>query len=392
MNQQQDAFLRGSSCNGDGARRRRRRQPSPQEDSSNNTHYNCDSSTTNSNRRRHRQPKPPRSSSSSSSSSLWKQQLVLWTGTLISLGIWYLTPLSELVVQDILLPLVPVSADVQMGQAALLELKGHRRGGGGPQNSGSRGGGGGGASSSSSSSRDVYDSNWTPLIQSIGWELVEAAGKSQNHGNNNDDGDVAVVSIQDYSWNFGIIQQTPPIVNAFCLPGGIIRITQKLLQQLDLTHGELAALLGHEMGHALHRHAQARRLQHQVLTYVLKALVYQDDDDHEESFGEAVGELLVNSVDWLGQQSFSRRDEYQADATSWDLLVASRRYDPRAMQSLLQKLWAYHGQKQRGDSGGRTSWDSTHPGTLDRIEALQRKYDDLTAKEKRQLRNQNTVL
>jgi hypothetical protein len=42
----------------------------------------------------------------------------------------------------------------------------------------------------------------------------------------------------------------------------------------------------------------------------------QDHDDHQqESFGQAVGELLLQSADWLGHQSFSRQDEYEADAT-----------------------------------------------------------------------------
>jgi predicted Zn-dependent protease len=275
---------------------------------------------------------------------------------------WYLTPISEILVQEFLLPLVPIEADVEMGQRALMDLKAKRR-----------------VSSSSSNSQDVYDPHWSPLIQSVGWELVDVAAQSNIHSK--------TTLLRQYAWDFGIIQQRPPIVNAFCLPGGIIRVTLPLLQQLSLTEGELAALIGHEMGHAIHRHAQARRLQHQAVSYVLRAMTYDDQDDVDESFGQAMGELLVKSADWLGQQSFSRRDEYQADVTSWELLMLSERYDPRAMTSLLKKLWEYHGRH-----GGETSWDSTHPGTFDRIEALERKYNDLSANEKRRIQRRNTVI
>lgn len=74
-------------------------------------------------------------------------------------------------------------------------------------------------------------------------------------------------------------------------------------------------------------------------------MVYQDDDPHQESFGEAIGEIMIKSADWLGQQAFSRSNEYQADATSWDMLVQSRKYNPQASRSLLNKLWENNGKR-----------------------------------------------
>lgn len=158
-----------------------------------------------------------------------------------------------------------------------------------------------------------------------------------------------------------------------------------MLKELKPTEGELAALVGHEMGHIIHRHSQARILQQELLSYIFKALTYEDDDPHQETFGEAIGELLLKSADWLGQQSFSRSNEYQADATSWDLLLQSKRYNPKALQSLLTKLWQYHGKQ-----GGKTSWESTHPGTLDRIQALEQKWKGLDYKQRQKL-TRNTV-
>ena len=76
---------------------------------------------------------------------------------------------------------------------------------------------------------------------------------------------------------------------------------------------------------------------------------------------------------------FSRRDEYQADETSWEVLVASEIFDPRAVEEMLSKLWSLEGGE------GKTRWESTHPGTADRIQALQDKWNHLGYREKKVL-------
>jgi predicted Zn-dependent protease len=189
--------------------------------------------------------------------------------------------------------------------------------------------------------------------------------------------EMAAMSASDIPWSFGVVHASQ--VNAFALPGGIVRVTDALLKQLNLSNAELAALLGHEMGHVIHRHAQARLLHQQLLSLILQALVYEDYDDHQESFGEALGELLLRRASFLGQQSFSRKNEYQADATAWQLLLESKRYSPLAVQGLLEKLWDYTG------GSGDTSWESTHPGTKDRIEALQVQWKDMPRLERQRL-------
>ena len=264
----------------------------------------------------------------------------------MGLAIWYLTPVSDQIV-DLMLLQVPLEADVELGKQALRESEFGRQ--------------------------TVYHPHWTPLVQSIGWELVSTL---KSHGHRK----------QYYEWDFGVLEDNRGTVNAFALPGGVVRITVALLNQLQLTEGELAALLGHEIGHVLHRHSQARILQHQVVGTIFQALFYKDDDPHQESFGEAIGELLLQSADWLGRQSFSRSNEYQADAKSWELLSSSQRYSPQALKSLLQKLWEFNGKQ-----GGETSWESTHPGTLDRIGALEEKWQALTYPERRRI-TQNMVM
>lgn len=271
-----------------------------------------------------------------------KQQVLLLLGSLVGLAAWYLTPLSEYVIEFLLLQ-VPIEADMELGREALKQ--------------------------STDLPPTIHHPHWTPKLQSIGWDLIDSSSFPKT---------------KEYQWDFGVIKDDQ-MVNAFALPGGVIRVTSGLLQRMNPSDGELAALIGHEMGHVIHRHSQARILQQQLLAYVLKALVYQDDDPHQESFGEAIGELMVKSADWLGQQSFSRTNEYQADAASWDLLVHSSKYNPQALQSLLNKLWEYNGKQ-----GGKTSWESTHPGTFDRIGALDTKWESLTFQEQRKL-SRNTL-
>lgn len=260
-----------------------------------------------------------------------KQTLLLWAGLTGALGIWFLTPAADYIT-DLLLDYVPIESDIEMGVQAWKSMKREYR-----------------------SVRDVWG------IQEIGNSLVASLPRNE----------------QKLAWDFGVIDGD--FVNAFALPGGIVRVTNSLLSQLNLSRGEIAALLGHEMGHVVHRHSQARMLQEKLIGYLFKAATYEDNDNHQETLGEAIGELLLKSAAFVGQQKFSRKDEYEADATSWELMIASQRYSPKAMQSLLQKLWDLSG------GSGETSWESTHPGTKDRINALQEKWDNLPVSQRNRL-------
>jgi Zn-dependent protease with chaperone function len=292
-----------------------------------------------------------------------KQQLTLLAAALASLAVWYLTPVSVWIT-DIVLEQIPVSADIELGQQAVAKFP----------------------------HPTVYQGRWTPLVRQIGNELVRTRQKqsrldSQRHPDDN-----------LYQWDFGVTHAK--MVNAFALPGGVVRVTDALLELLEPTKGELAALLGHEMGHVVSRHSQARMIQQELVQYIFKAILYEDGDDVQEKFGQAVGELLTKSADWLGQQRFSRRDEYQADAVSWELLVdETNAYNPQSLHSILTKLWSLEqdaGNKSRRDKDSESTWDRdllasvtawsrTHPATEDRLAALEDKWNQLSSKERRRL-------
>jgi predicted Zn-dependent protease len=310
----------------------------------------------------------------------WRDHLRTAAIAAASLCVWYVTPVSQWVTDVLLLWQVPVAEDVALGRQALQDGFAHKY-------------------------PAVYDSHYTPMLQSIGHDLVQTHRNmhysSSNNNNNNDKrrqyysnewlGDGSRSS-DPYQWDFAIVRSDS--INAFALPGGIVRVTSALLQALRPTAGELAAgysggIGGGDQQGYLGGQRGGRR-------------------EKTESFGGAIGELLLESAQWLGDQKFSRRDEYQADAVAWDLLLASDRYNPQSVISLLSKL---DRQEQRhatdvnsaaatapgssASSRGITSaieeWTRTHPATSDRLKALEKKWKDLPAKERRRLQERRVA-
>jgi Zn-dependent protease with chaperone function len=286
----------------------------------------------------------------------WRQQVGVLAAALTSVAAWYFTPVS-IWITDICLEQIPLDQDYQLGRQAIQEME----------------------------YQTIHLREWTPVLKSVTRDLVASLEEVQ--GNNYK---------QHRHWDVAIVHAD--FVNAFALPGGFIRVTDTLLKQIAPTKGELAALIGHEMGHVLHRHSQARLLQNQLLQYILKTLLLPEDESNRRrvpaSFGEQLGEVVLSSAKFLGQQRFSRRDEYQADATSWDLLaVHNNDYNPQSLHSLLSKLWSL----ESASSGSSFSplarqmseWTKTHPATQDRLQALEKKWSALPTREQRRLsRNQ----
>jgi predicted Zn-dependent protease len=166
-----------------------------------------------------------------------------------------------------------------------------------------------------------------------------------------------------YDFTFTVIDES--YVNAFAYPGGPIFVTDKLISRLQATDDELAAVIGHEIGHVVNRDSQRQMVHKSVILIVFQALTYNGDDGHEESFGEALGEIMLKNAAMFTAVAYSRAQEYQADASGWDTVTAAAGYDPRGMITFFKKLMA-----MSPDSDGRTRWDSTHPGTADRIQTL----------------------
>jgi predicted Zn-dependent protease len=146
-------------------------------------------------------------------------------------------------------------------------------------------------------------------------------------------------------------------VNAFCMAGGKIGIYSGLIEKLKITDDELAAVMGHEIAHALREHVreqvslqQAARLPGVVLAVVTGNQALAD-----------LGDMITDVSLTLPR---SRGAEKEADVIGVEL-AARAGYDPRAAISLWQKM------NQLG--GGRPpEFLSTHPAPESRQEDLAR--------------------
>lgn len=149
-------------------------------------------------------------------------------------------------------------------------------------------------------------------------------------------------------------------VNAFCMAGGKIGIYSGLIERLQVTDDELAAVMGHEIAHALREHVreQVSRQQAARLPGVVLAIVTGN-------------QALADLGDTLTQVSFtlprSREAEREADVIGVEL-AARAGYDPRAAVSLWQKM-------NRLGGGRQPEFLSTHPAPESRQQELTRMSD-----------------
>jgi len=159
-------------------------------------------------------------------------------------------------------------------------------------------------------------------------------------------------------WTFAVVDE--PAVNAFALPGGFIYLTRGILPFLK-DEAELAAVLGHEIGHVDARHS-ARQYSSQTLAggglAVLGVLVPQTRP------AQGLASIGLQAV-FL---KFSREDELEADQLGVGYAARSG-WDPRGMPGLLGTLARLD--EATGSSRGVPNWALTHPPAADRVARVQ---------------------
>ncbi len=111
---------------------------------------------------------------------------------------------------------------------------------------------------------------------------------------------IGVADRRDLKWSLTILK--PDFVNAFAVPGGHIYITRGLLQKIK-TDDELAAVLGHEVGHVVAKHSM-KSIKHQ-LAYQFIINKLNKRSDKLRTLGQ------VYSV--FAGLRYSRKNEHEAD-------------------------------------------------------------------------------
>ncbi|HVR50008.1 MAG TPA: M48 family metallopeptidase [Pseudorhodoferax sp.] len=160
---------------------------------------------------------------------------------------------------------------------------------------------------------------------------------------------------KDWKWEVNLIGSKQ--INAWCMPGGKIAFYTGILNQLQLNDDEVAAVMGHEIAHALREHARERAGKSAATN--LGANVFS------ELLGlGSLGRTVVGGGVQLLGLSFSRDNETQADLVGLEL-AARAGYDPRAAITLWQKM-------NTASKGAPPQWLSTHPAGSTRIAEIER--------------------
>lgn len=156
-------------------------------------------------------------------------------------------------------------------------------------------------------------------------------------------------------WQFKIMDS--PVVNAFAAPGGYIYVTRGLLAAVN-NEAELAAVLGHEIGHVTARHSAQ-----QYSSTMLANLGLGVGQAMLGGYGDLLGPLLKTSAGLLFLK-FSRDDERQADALAVE--YASRAgYDAGRMADFFITLQRQPGENGR-QAGRLPEFFATHPSPENR--------------------------
>jgi predicted Zn-dependent protease len=161
-----------------------------------------------------------------------------------------------------------------------------------------------------------------------------------------------------YKYSFHLLADRKT-VNAFALPGGQIFITEALLGLLQ-NEDEIAAVLGHEVGHVLARHS-AEHLAKQQLTQQLIGAVVVGSGSYDAAQLASLAGSMIN-------MKHGRDDEIESDRLGLRLLREAG-YDPRAMIRVMQVL-------EKASGGSRTpEFASTHPSPANRIERIREELE-----------------
>ncbi len=151
------------------------------------------------------------------------------------------------------------------------------------------------------------------------------------------------------------------VVNAFALPGGQVFITAALFQRLE-TEGQLAGVLGHEIGHVIERHG-AEHLAKQQLTQGLIGAVAVGASDPGSPIDPRQAAMLAGFIGQMVNLRYGRDDELESDAWGVTLLVDAG-YDPRALIRVMDILESASG------GGGAPEFMSSHPDPGNRRERI----------------------
>jgi predicted Zn-dependent protease len=184
------------------------------------------------------------------------------------------------------------------------------------------------------------DSAWQQYVNQVGQRLARASHRP------------------NLPWTFAVVDQQA--VNAFALPGGYIYLTRGILPFLR-DEAELAAVLGHEVGHVDARHS-ASAYSKQVLAgggLAVTGILFPETQSLQGLAGLGLGLVFLKH---------SREAELESDQLGVQY-TAQNGWDPTGMPGLLTTLQRLD--QASGNTRGVPNWAATHPLPADRVAQVQ---------------------
>ncbi|MBN2767913.1 MAG: M48 family metallopeptidase [Campylobacterales bacterium] len=171
---------------------------------------------------------------------------------------------------------------------------------------------------------------------------------------------IAAASGQNYKWKFYVIDDAKT-ANAFVLPGGQVFFYTGILKYMS-NDDEIAAVMAHEVGHALARHAAER-----ISTQQLASLGGQILQIGLGANGVSTGDTAIMQAFGIASQlgvilPYSRTQEYEADHIGL-VLAARAGYNPNGALTFWSKF-------MKNNSSRSPEYFSTHPNPQNRIARL----------------------
>lgn len=152
-----------------------------------------------------------------------------------------------------------------------------------------------------------------------------------------------------YQFQFHLLRD-PETVNAFALPGGQIFITVGLLNRLH-NEAQLAGVLGHEIGHVIHRHSAQHMATSDLGTKLVTAVgVASSDGQSSGRSNQAVAAMVNNML----QLKYGRGDETESDQFGLEAMQSAG-FDPSQMLGVMKIL----AEVSKGNR--QPEWMASHP-------------------------------